>query len=67
MMGLVAGVAGAFALTRLLGSVLVGVSPTDATTFVAVSAVVAIVALVACLSPALRAMRTDPLAALRNE
>jgi ABC-type antimicrobial peptide transport system permease subunit len=67
MTGLVAGVAGAFALTRLLGSVLVGVSPTDATTFVAVSALVAIVALVASLIPALSAMRVDPLAALRNE
>jgi putative ABC transport system permease protein len=67
MMGLVAGVAGAFALTRLLSSVLAGVTPTDATTFAAVSLLLAVVALVACLIPALGATRIDPLVALRNE
>jgi putative ABC transport system permease protein len=65
--GLVLGVAGALGLTRLLKSLLFGVTPTDPATFVIVSIVLALVALTACLVPARRAMRVDPMVALRYE
>ena len=65
--GIVVGVIGALGLARVTRSLLFGVSPTDTGTYVAVAVVIAAVALVACLVPARRAMRVDPLVAIRNE
>lgn len=64
-MGAGAGLLMAFALTRLMRGVLFGVSPTDVTTFVGVTAALLAVALSASLVPARRATRIDPLRALR--
>ena len=65
--GLVLGTAAAVALTRLIGTLLYGVEPTDFPTFTAAALTLALVALIACLVPALRACRIHPAAALRNE
>jgi ABC-type antimicrobial peptide transport system permease subunit len=65
--GLGVGLAGSLALTRLMSSVLYGVSATDAVTFAAVSSLLAVVVLLACYVPARRAARVDPIIALRYE
>jgi predicted permease len=67
LIGLVLGVSGALALTRLVTTLLFGVTSTDLATFVGVSITLVIVALVACYIPARRATRVDPLTALRYE
>jgi ABC-type antimicrobial peptide transport system permease subunit len=65
--GAVLGVVGAFGSARLMQSLLFSVSPRDPLTFAAVPLVLIAVALVACYLPARRAMRVDPLVALRSE
>ena len=67
VIGLAIGLAGAFALTRLLASLLFGVGTKDPLTFVAVAGILAFVAVLACYLPARRASRVDPLIALRYE
>src|SRR5437773_5825083 len=67
VIGVLSGLAGAFALTRLMASLLFEVKPTDTFTFVAVSLTLVTIALLASLIPARRATRVDPLVALRYE
>lgn len=67
LVGVAVGLAGAFALTRLMASLLFGVSSTDVTTFAVVSALLTAVTLLASFVPALRATRIDPITALRYE
>ena len=61
------GLAGAFALTRLMSSLLFGVSAIDPETFVVSALLLILVALLPCWLPARRAARVDPMVALRNE
>ena len=65
--GLVLGLAGAFATTRILASQLVHVSPTDPVTFVLISLVLSAAAALGCLIPSRRAMAVDPVIALRQD
>jgi predicted permease len=67
LLGVTIGVAAALALTRLMSRLLFGVSVADPLTFTAVAALLTFVALAACYIPARRAMRVDPLVALRHE
>jgi putative ABC transport system permease protein len=65
--GLVLGVLGALTLTQVLSSLLFGVSARDPLTFVLVPAALLLVSLAACWIPARRAMRVEPVIALRPE
>jgi len=65
--GLALGLLGAFALTRVLQTSLFEVTPTDPATLISVSGVLLLVALIAGLAPTRRAMRVDPLTALRSD
>ncbi|HKE33491.1 MAG TPA: ABC transporter permease [Candidatus Angelobacter sp.] len=67
LLGIAIGIAGAVALTRVMEKLLFAVTPTDPATFAVVAIALAIVALAACYIPARRAMKVDPVAALRYE
>jgi ABC-type antimicrobial peptide transport system permease subunit len=65
--GIVVGLLGAIALTRVMASLLFGVTATDTLTFLAVVAILAAAALAATAIPAIRASGVDPMVALREE
>lgn len=67
LIGIALGIAGALMLTRFLQSMLFEVKPTDLATFVGVTILLVLVSLAACYIPARRAMRVDPMVALRYE
>jgi putative ABC transport system permease protein len=67
LLGIAVGSAIALGLTRMMASLLFGVAPTDPWTFVGVATLLALVALAACYIPARRALRVDPMTALRYE
>ena len=65
--GIMLGLAGAMGLTRLIRSMLYGVKPTDPLTYISVAALLGAIAMLACYLPARRAMKVDPIEALRHE
>ena len=67
LVGVILGIAAASGLTRLMTNQLFGVSAQDPLTFAAVAIALTLVALAACYLPARRAVRVDPIAALRHE
>ncbi|HZM88827.1 MAG TPA: ABC transporter permease [Blastocatellia bacterium] len=67
LIGVGLGLFGAFALTRVMTSMLFGVSANDPTTFAVVASLLCLIAVMACYFPARRAARVDPLVALRHE
>ena len=67
VLGIAVGLLGALAASRLLTRLLFQTAPTDTTTFVATAGALALVAVAASLIPAVRAVRTDPVDALRAE
>jgi putative ABC transport system permease protein len=67
LVGMLAGGAGAYALSRFIESLLFGVRATDAATYAAVAALIGVVTAIACYIPARRAIRVDPMVALRDE
>jgi predicted permease len=67
LIGILIGLVGSFALTRLIEGQLYGVKPTDPLTLAAVSVLLCLVTAAACVIPARRAMRVDPMVALRYE
>ena len=67
LLGVTVGAIGALALGRVMSSFIYGIKPTDPVTFLAVAAVLAMVALCATVIPALRAIKVDPMTALRYE
>jgi ABC-type antimicrobial peptide transport system permease subunit len=66
-LGVALGIAGAFALGRVLTSLIYAVKPSDPITFFSAAALLALISLCACMIPAYRATRVDPMAALRYE
>ena len=66
-LGVALGLAGALGLTRLMGALLFGVTPTDPPTYAAVAAILLTITLAACYLPARRAAGVDPVEALKAE